>query len=185
MQNESNFIQPTGFIPSTTSMTNDPLETRLREIHWQRKLSSSEKTELQAWLAAHPEARAQWAIEEKLSIALGQLSDVPVASNFTARVLQAVERDAAVAVSRQRGPWRWSWRLRWLPRFAVTAVVLGAGFASYRELVSLKFSRYGQSVAAVSNVSSLPGPDVLRDFDAIRALNRTPAADEDLLAALK
>jgi anti-sigma factor RsiW len=166
-------------------MTNDPLDTRLREIHWQRKLTSSEAAELQAWLAAHPEARAEWDMEVKLNHALGRLPDVPLASNFTARVLQAVERDAAVAVRRQRGPWPWSWRLHWLPRIALAAVVLGAGFVSYREFESLKFSRYGQSVAAVSNVSSLPGPDVLRDFDAIRALNRTPAADEDLLAALK
>jgi hypothetical protein len=34
-------------------------------------------------------------------------------------------------------------------------------------------------------VSSLPGPDILKDFDAIRASNPTPAADEQLLAVLQ
>ena len=42
-----------------------------------------------------------------------------------------------------------------------------------------------ESVAVVSAVSSLPGPDILKDFDAIRASNPNPTADEQLLAALQ
>ncbi len=42
-----------------------------------------------------------------------------------------------------------------------------------------------ESVAVVSDVSSLPSPEVLTNFDAIYALNQTPPADEQLLALLK
>ena len=42
-----------------------------------------------------------------------------------------------------------------------------------------------ESVAAVSAVASLPSPDVLKDFDAIRASNPTPRPDEQLLTVLQ
>jgi hypothetical protein len=48
-----------------------------------------------------------------------------------------------------------------------------------------------KSVVAVASVSSVPGadilkdPEILADFDAIRALNPTPGADEELIALLK
>ena len=166
-------------------MTNDPLYHQLRELSWRRELTRAEAAELRAWLAAHPEALADWEIETGLNDALGRLPDAPVGSNFTARVLQAIERDAAVEQRRLERSGRFSWRLRWLPKAAVAAVVLGAGLVSYREVIAIKLARYGQSVAVISKVSSLPSAEVLKDFDAIRALNPTPAADEELLTALK
>ena len=51
-----------------------------------------------AHLAAHPEAQADWEAEAGLNDALGRLPDVAVSSNFTARVLQAVEREIAPLV---------------------------------------------------------------------------------------
>jgi hypothetical protein len=75
---------------------------------------------------------------------------------------------------------------RWLPRAAVAAVVLGAGLISYQQVASAtRRAEYGRSVAAVSGLSSLPGPEVLKDFDAIRVSRPTPQADEELLAALQ
>ncbi len=166
-------------------MTNDPLYKELRELSWRRKLTASEEGELRAWLAAHPEAQADWEIDAGLNDALGRLPDAPLASNFTARVLQAVERDAAAESRRQKVTWRLAGLLRWLPKAAVAAVVLGAGLLSYHQVLHARRMKLAESVAVVSNVSSLPGPDVLRDFDAIRALNPTRTADEALLAALK
>jgi anti-sigma factor RsiW len=166
-------------------MTNDPLYHPLRELSWRRKLTAAEAAELRAWLAAHPEARADWETEAGLNDALGRLPNAPVGSNFTACVLQAVERDAAVELRRRERRWRFSWRLRWLPQAAAAAVVLGVVLVSYREFITIKLARYGQSVAVVSKVSALPSAEALKDFDAIRALNPTPAADEELLAALK
>ena len=166
-------------------MTNDPLYHHLRELSWRRKLTPAEAAELQAWLAAHPEARENWEAEAGLNEALGRLPDAPVASNFTARVLQAVERDTASERRRRQRKWRFAEWLRWLPRAAVAMVILGVGLISFQRVRSPHYRSLVQSVAAVSRVSSLPSPEILEDFDAIRVSNPTPAADEELLAVLK
>ena len=166
-------------------MSSDPTYNRLRELSWQRKLTGAEEAELRAWLAAHPDAQVDWEAEAGLNAALGRLPDAPVPSNFTARVLQAVEREAAAELRRSEQKWR-PWRhLRWLPKAAVAAVILGAGLVSYRHFQAARFAEYAQSVAAVSDVSSLPSPEILKDFDTISALNATPPPDEQLLALLE
>src|SRR5512137_1192972 len=97
-------------------MTNDPIYTRLRELSWRRKLTSAEEAELRFWLESHPEARADWEAEAGLEAALERLPDASVASNFTARVLQAVNREGAAEP--RRSAWRmWPW-LRWVPKAA-------------------------------------------------------------------
>lgn len=166
-------------------MTNDPLYHYLRELSWRRKFTPAEAAELQAWLAAHPEARENWEAEAGLNEALGRLPDAPVASNFTARVLQAVERETASERRRRQRKWRFAGWLGWLPRTAVAVVIVGVGLISFQRVRSPHYRALVQSVAAVSRVSSLPSPEILKDFDAIRVSNPTPAADEELLAALK
>jgi anti-sigma factor RsiW len=140
---------------------------------------------LRAWLATRPEAQADWDTEAKLQSALDRLPDVPVPSNFTARVLEMVEREAAAEMRQGERKWRFSRRLRWLPKLAFGAIVLGAGLLSYHQFQTARFAEYAHSVAAVSDVSSLPGPEILKDFDAIRVSNPTTLPDEQLLAALK
>jgi anti-sigma factor RsiW len=167
-------------------MTNDPTYDRLRELSWRRKLAAGEAAELRAWLAAHPETLTDWEAEAGLNEALGELPDAPVPSNFTARVLQSIERESGAAARRQRRNWQLWTDWRWLPKVAVTVVVLGAGLFSYQQVArAARRAEYAKSVTAVSDVASLPGPDVLKDFDAIRVSNPTPVADEELLAALK
>src|SRR5438067_2362092 len=103
-------------------MTNDPGFRKWREISWRRKLTPAEEAELRAWLAVHPEARAEWEAEIALTNTLVRsLPDVPVASNFTARVLQAVDRETAAREPRLPGwqPWK-----RWLPRVALGALAV-------------------------------------------------------------
>ena len=113
-------------------MTNDPIYNHLRELSWRRKLTGAEEAELRAWLAAHPEAQADWEAEAGLNAALGRLPDVPVPSNFTARVLQAAEREAAAELRRPGWKWRVWPRLRWLPKvaFAGHRPGRGVGFLS-------------------------------------------------------
>ena len=166
-------------------MTDDPIYNRLRELSWRRKLTDAEEAQLRALLAARPEAQADWDAEATLNAALGRLPDAPVPSNFTARVLQAVEREAAGELRQDEGNWQFWRRLRWLPKVAFAAVVLGTGLVSYRQLQAARFAEYAHSVAAVSGVASVPSPEVLKDFDAIRASNPSPLPDEQLLAALK
>ena len=166
-------------------MTHEPIYNHLREQSWRRKLSNAEEVELRTWLATHPEAQADWQAEVGLNAGLGRLPDAPVPSNFTARVLQAVEREAVAELSRPQGNWlTWLW-LRWLPRAAFAAIIVGAGMLSFREVQVAHRKKLVESVAAVSAVSSLPSPDILKDFDAIRALNPSPAPDEQLLAVLQ
>jgi anti-sigma factor RsiW len=162
-------------------MTNDPIYNRLRELSWRRELTSAEEAELRAWLLAHPEAQADWEAEAGLNASLRRLPDAPVPGNFTARVLAAVEREAKAELRRRNGRWLiWPWR-RWLPRMAFAVVVVGAGFVSYQKVEAANRRKLAESVAVVSAVSSLPSPDILKDFDAIQALNPTPPPDEELL----
>ncbi len=163
-------------------MTDDRINQELREANWQRTLSEPEQAELQAWLEAHPEAQADWEAELGLSEALDRLPQVPVASNFTARVLQAVAREDAKQLHRQP-----LWRLwhRWLPRVALTAVFLVAGLLSYTHAERVhRRDEIVRSVAAVSEVASIPSPEILKHFEAVRVLDQT-APDEELLRLLQ
>ena len=162
-------------------MTNYPIFERWRERSWRRKLTSAERAELRAWLAAHPEAQAEWETEMALNDVLDQLPDAPVASNFTARAVAAVEREKAGA-SRSRPAWTWG---RWLPKMAVAAVVLSAGLFTYHESVAARRAKMAHSVEVVSKVSLLPSPAILEDFVAIQRLTPAPAADEALLSLLE
>jgi anti-sigma factor RsiW len=166
-------------------MANDPIYNQLRERSWRQRLTGAEEAQLRAWLAAHPEAQADWEAEAGLNAALGRLPDVPVPSNFTTRAVQAAEREAAAGLGQPGWKW-WGWpRLRWLPRVALTATLVSAGVVSCLVIQDVQRKNLGEGVAVVSMVSSLPGPDILKDFDAIRASNPTPTADEKLLTALQ
>jgi anti-sigma factor RsiW len=162
-------------------MGTDPFYEKLREISWRRKLNSAEEQELREWLAAHPEAQESLDLETGLTEALGKMPDVPVASNFTARVLQAVERETKAEARAQESGWNvWRKLPRWLPKVASATVVVMAGLLAYFHNTSViaKQRAAAQSVAGVP----LPSPEILTNFDAIRIVSATPAPDEQLLA---
>lgn len=155
-----------------------------REKSWRRKLTAAEETELRAWLAAHPGSPADWEMEDRLTELLGRLPDAPVPSNFTARVLQAAEREA-VAASRPKAT-RMAWFLRsLLPKAAVAAVIFGAGLLTYHEHVATKRAELVQGVKVVAGVPSLPSPEILQDFDTIRQISSTPGPDPEIIALMK
>ena len=167
-------------------MKHDPVYHRLSELSWRRELSPAEQQELQSWLAAHPEAQAGWEAESALNEALRQLPDAPMPSNFTARVLQAVEQDAA-ARQRHQGWFGRFWQAppRWLPRAASAALLLALGLVSYNAGARARHRQLATSIEAVARVSAAPSPALLKDFDAIRALPPSPPPDVELLALLK
>jgi anti-sigma factor RsiW len=165
-------------------MNSDQTNQRVRETAWRRKLTDAEQAQLRAWLATHPDARADWESEAALSELLTRLPEAPVPSNFTARILQAVERDA-VASDRERKPrWAWAWRV-FVPRFAVAMVVVGAGLFAYQRHALAQRTKLAQSVAAVADVRSLPSPQFLEDFDTIYHLPPMPPADNELIVLMK
>jgi hypothetical protein len=162
---------------------NDPFN-KLRETSWRRKLAPAEEAELRAWLAANPAAGDDWDADAALSHALDCLPDAPVPSNFTARVLQAVGMQDAAAQRQPESKWKWMWRSL-VPKTSFAVVVLGIGFLSFHEARAAKRMQLAKSIAAISEVASLPSPEILKDFDAIRQLTPTPPPDTELLALLK
>ncbi|MGB7746067.1 MAG: hypothetical protein WBN75_02135 [Verrucomicrobiia bacterium] len=156
--------------------------SQLRESGWRRKLTEAEQGELRAHLAVHPDARADWEMESALNAALAQLTEASVPSNFTARVLQAVERDEA-------RPRAWSWRWNWhmlVPRVAFAAAVItfsGLAFQHheiYRQRIAL-----ARDVALVTRGQPMPSPEALENFDAIRRMSQPQHADDELLALMQ
>ena len=167
-------------------MTNDRPYDQIREAAWRRKLTAAEEAELSGYLSVHPELQPDWETEMALNHALEGLPNVPVPSNFTACVLRSAESEAPVGRRRPlsfRG-WGRGW-LRWLPRAAFAAVCLVVGVVSYHHLEDSRRERLAESVVTVSEVASVPSPDALADFDAIRALNRTPPPDAEVLKLMQ
>jgi hypothetical protein len=165
-------------------MSKDPLYEHFLEISWQRALTPTEQARLSEWLAEHPELQAEWEAESGLNRALEALPNLPVPSNFTARVLDEARRTgvAGQKIQVSRGaPW-WS---RWLPKTAVAAIVVAAGLLSYHHLQESRREEVARSLTTLSQIPAVPGPEVLKDFDAIAALDSTPPADEELLKVMQ
>lgn len=156
-----------------------------RHLVWRRGLSEAERARLQAWLEAHPEARADWELEGVLTEVLSRLPDAPVPSNFTARVLDAVEREElSPAAARMPARLARFWR-HWLPRFAVAALLLGAGvFFHYRHQAQQR-AELRRSLTLIAGMPAVPSPQALEDFEVVRHLSRTPPWDEELLALMQ
>lgn len=160
---------------------------KLMEESWRRKLAPPEEAALKTYLATHFDARALWEEESGLNQSLAKLPDIPVSTNFTSRVLQAVERDLAHAARSEGGivPWL---KLNWLPRVAIVSLFAYAGFISVQQYSTAKRTEMARTeiardVAAVSSAAAFP-QEWLRDFDAINRLSQPPV-DDELLAALQ
>jgi len=166
-------------------MATDPFEKALRELNWRRKLTPAEEAQLQAWLSENPESLADWENELALSEALGRIPDAPLPNNFTSQVLRAAELEIA-SEERVRGTGitlRRFW-LRWVPGMAGVALVLGVGLISYHQIQESHRIQLVRSVSTLE-AASLPGPQVLEDFDAIHAMSKPPTPDEELLRLLQ
>ena len=163
-------------------MKANELHSKLRESSWRRKLTESEQAGLRAWLAVNPDARADWEMESALNAALTRLPDASVPSNFTARVLQAVERDEA-------RPRAWSWRWNWhtlVPRVAFAAAVIAfTGLVFQHHEIYRQRTALARSVAFVTGGQPAPSPEALENFDAIRRMSQPQHADDELLVLMQ
>ncbi|MCO5052343.1 MAG: hypothetical protein M9920_08575 [Verrucomicrobiae bacterium] len=159
-------------------MKSDPIQRQFQETVWRRPLTASERAELQAWLTAHPERQSDVATENLLSELLTQRAPATVSSNFTARVLRAIESEKH---SVHINPVSW-WR-RFLPRMAVVGGVLLVSLIGYRQHLIGKQRELARAAHEVANVRSLTDPVVIEDFEIIRQLPPfAVVADEKLLA---
>jgi len=163
-------------------MKDNELNTRLRESIWQRELTAAEQAELRVHLDAHPGERVDWELESALNAALNRLPEASVPSNFTARVLQAVEREAA-------RPRAWSWRWNWhalIPRAAFAVVVITfTGLALQHHEIYRQRIALARNVALVTRGQPMPSPEALENFDAIRRLSQPQHADDELLVLMQ
>jgi hypothetical protein len=123
-------------------------------------------------------------LQNELRKLVSRLPDVPVSSNFTARVMQAVEREEA-ALSRKWNLFAWNWHAL-LPRAVVAAAVLGfAGFAFHQHEIASRRTALIKSVALIAQAQPPPSVEVLKNFDAIQRMGQPVHADNELLALLK
>ena len=160
-------------------MNQSEFDNLLQTAH-ERDLTDGELARLERWLAANPADQAEW---EALDHLLATLPDTPVATNFTARVLDEVRR-AETAHPPLGQAW---WQRLLAPQFrpvqiaaaATLAMVIGGvGYQSH-----LNQSR-AEMAAAVASIAEFP-PGFLADFEAIGAVAQADAIDEELWAALK
>jgi anti-sigma factor RsiW len=167
----------------------DPVENQFRELSWHQRLTDAERAALQEFLAAHPEAKADWEAESQLNSLLEKLPEAPpVASNFTARVMQAVERETA-ARTRERtiGGWSRLFLRTWLARGAMACAVVGVScFAIYQHQLGER-RMMAQNVAALAEAYSATGPVSAEDFDSICRLggDEPVKPDTELVALMK
>jgi hypothetical protein len=121
-------------------------------------------------------------LEARLTRMLARLPDVPVSSNFTARLMQAVDLEDS------RRPRRWSFTWNWhalLPRVAVTAAaVVFAGLTVHHYELAVRRTTFARNVALVAGSQPLPSVEALKNFDAIQRMGQ-PHADEELLALMQ
>ena len=165
---------------------NDELYTELLQTGWRRKLSAEEEAQLRAWLAAHPEGQADWEEEALLTQQLERLPKAPLASNFTAQVMQKLDQELARQDRERRG---WNipqWWRRIVPRLApavLLAVLAATGVVQYQKY---QHTQMVDSVKRLTPVASVMQPEIMQDFDAIQQLRYVPSvSDEELLAALQ
>ena len=158
----------------------NPEYQRLLELAWKRDLSPEEGTDVKKSLA--PRWQRELEEEQRFTRCIQRLADVPVSSNFTARVLLAAKRSKPAA--------RLSWwhrlaLLKWAPRLAVAALTVCFGILSVQQYKSAQHTRMAHDLASVSELAQLSDMDWLDNFETINRMSQVEAADDDLLMSLR
>lgn len=166
---------------------NDPDFKQLVETASRRSLNADEEARLRSLFAVHPEAQAEWEEEMQLNQWLRQLPPAPVSSNFTARVLQAVESEVRRPGNWLTSLWRgWVPSLRWARPVAVAGLFLCVGMLSYQQYQSSSQMELAEQVARVSQMARIPTVELLKDFEAINSLSQPQLVlDDAVLEILK
>src|SRR6185312_4452771 len=87
-------------------------------------------------------------LDTRLTKSLAKLPDAPIASNFTARVMQAIELEESRARHQRKSGWNWH---ALLPRVAVASVaVVFGGLVLHQYEISSQRHAMADSVAQVA-----------------------------------
>jgi hypothetical protein len=166
---------------------NEVRNEELVRLSLRRELTPEEMSRLEQHFAAHPDVRAIWEDERALSRAVQSLPDVPVSSNFTSRVLQALDADE---MREARQSTRRNWRHHFLPRFAWTTAACLIALFGIQQWRTAKQEKFAKDVSfAAADLAKLPSAEVLQDFDVIREMGQVSAissiSDDELLRVLQ
>lgn len=171
---------------------NESTYNQVKEKSWVEPLSADENAELRRFLADNPELQQDWENDAALTSALNRLPSVHVSTNFTARVIIAVQREEAQA-ERKTSAWRSFWRWGWIPKFAIATAMLCLGVISFYEYHALtdKGPQTAQTaldvedkkIAESAENAPIPQVEWLKDFDTIEKMSKVQVADNELLMA--
>lgn len=152
-----------------------------------KRKGQKRKTDLFAAGNEDTRLEQEWDEDCMLDHLLQDLPKAPVSSNFTAQVVQLIDRERKSGRSSFVDRWFSFWpSVSLFRKFAVSSLVLTIGIFGYYEYQTSVREELARSVVAVGNVASLPSLDMLKDFEAIRRLNLVPQeVDFELLAALQ
>ena len=149
------------------------IPSAVRDALWRRKLTEAER----AQLPAQPDLE----LDARLTGALAKTPNVPVPSNFTARVLDAIDREEAAARPRL---WVLNWRSL-LPRVAVVATALFVAGLTVQRYETVSYHASLAKTVAMVTTAPPPSVDALENLEAIQRMGQSAHADGELLADLQ
>jgi anti-sigma factor RsiW len=165
---------------------NKPTYNQMKEKSWVEPLSADENAELRRFLADNPDLQQDWESDVALTSALNRLPSVHVSTNFTARVIIAVQREEA-QVEQKTSSWRSFWRWGWVPKVAIATAMLCLGAISFHEyqVVTQQAALAAEVKQIAESAETAPIPQVewLKDFDTIEQMSKVQVADNELLMA--
>ncbi len=118
-------------------------------------------------------------VQGQLRELLSRLPDAPVSSNFTARVLQAVELEESRGSRRRVFEWNWRGFFQRITVGATVAVVAAVALQMHEH--SLARREMAKDVAMVASQQA-PSVEALNNFDAIQRMSQTERPDAELIA---
>jgi anti-sigma factor RsiW len=162
----------------------------LMDLARRRPLTPSERSRLDRFMEADPQAWPDREEDMALVGLMARLPDAPLASNFSARVMEAIGLEER-RVKRENNPLslHW-WAHSWWARLGVAscAVLIAVG-AWYQHQLTERADR-AESVATISEAAAILSVEILKDSDIIQLFGKVPPVadmetDLHLLAALE
>lgn len=173
-----NFADEPVYIQMGEQMKDNREINDLREHLWRQELTPLERRKLRE--TSDRETQKDLALENALTSALRRLPDASAPSNFTQRVLNGIHLQQEATL--RQAQWRILFR-RWLPRLAAGCAMAAALLVWNHKAQTDRAAEMARSLAILTAPALTP--EILRDFDAIQVMSRTPVADEDLLALMQ